>query len=62
MLIVSTKDVAKNIGFMDLLCRLGVSYRFETEIEIQLKNIFCDLPRQSDNDDLYTASTLFREL
>ncbi|KAJ4841016.1 hypothetical protein Tsubulata_034621 [Turnera subulata] len=63
MLIDSTKDVAKNIEFIDLLCRLGVSYHFENEIEMQLKNIFYALTHQNDYDhDLYTTSLLFRVL
>ncbi|KAJ4839197.1 hypothetical protein Tsubulata_023146, partial [Turnera subulata] len=63
MLIDSRKDVVKNIEFIDLLCRLGVSYHFENEIEMQLKNIFYAVTHQNDYDhDLYTTSLLFRVL
>ncbi|KAJ4839201.1 hypothetical protein Tsubulata_023153, partial [Turnera subulata] len=59
-----TTDLLKNIDFIDLLCRLGVSYHFENEIEMQLKNIFYAGTHQNDydHDHLYTTSLLFRVL
>ncbi|KAF5743999.1 casbene synthase chloroplastic-like [Tripterygium wilfordii] len=40
MLIASARDPVENIVLIDLLCRLGVSYHFENEIEDQLNQIF----------------------
>ncbi|XP_065857567.1 terpene synthase 5-like [Euphorbia lathyris] len=63
MLIQSTKELA-NIEFIDLLCRLGVSYHFENEIDSQLNRIFTTLPNflEHNNYELHTLATLFRVL
>ncbi|KAJ6951560.1 hypothetical protein NC653_040873 [Populus alba x Populus x berolinensis] len=44
MLMASKKDPVEHIEFINLLCRLGVSYHFDKEIENSLKEIFDDLP------------------
>ncbi|XP_065854927.1 terpene synthase 5-like [Euphorbia lathyris] len=64
MLIQSTKELAYNIEFIDLLCRLGVSYHFEGEIDSHLNHIFIILPNiiEHCNYELYTLATLFRVL
>ncbi|WCJ34985.1 Terpene synthase 5 [Euphorbia peplus] len=64
MLVDSTREVTYNIEFIILLCRLGVSYHFEDEINKQVSHIFVMLPQLlEDNDyDLYTSANLFRVL
>ncbi|KAF2297395.1 hypothetical protein GH714_022935 [Hevea brasiliensis] len=64
MLMQSTEKLADKIEFINLLCRLGVSYNFENEIEEQLNDIFIVLPDLlSKNDyDLYTLAILFQVL
>ncbi|XP_057986522.1 probable terpene synthase 6 [Hevea brasiliensis] len=64
MLMQSTEKLADKIEFINLLCRLGVSYHFENEIEKQLNDIFIVLPDLlSKNDyDLYTLAILFQVL
>ncbi|XP_037497119.1 terpene synthase 5 [Jatropha curcas] len=78
MLMQSTKDLAEYIELINLLCYLGLSYHFETEIEKQLLHIFNSLPNLfddndyvfnslpnlfDDNDyDLHTLAILFRVL
>ncbi|XP_065847200.1 terpene synthase 5-like [Euphorbia lathyris] len=64
MLLHSTEELTYNIRFIDLLCRLGVSYHFEDEINKQLNHIFTILPKLlEDNDyDIYTLASLFRVL
>ncbi|KAG6738343.1 hypothetical protein POTOM_057956 [Populus tomentosa] len=64
MLMASTKDPVEHIEFINLLCRLGVSYHFDDEIENSLKEIFDDLPNllEKHDFDLYTLSLLFRVL
>ncbi|WCJ37017.1 Terpene synthase 5 [Euphorbia peplus] len=64
MLLHSTRELAENIHFINVLCRLGVSYHFENEINEQLSQIFTRLPKLlEDNDyDLCTLRTLFRVL
>ncbi|XP_050215542.1 probable terpene synthase 6 [Mercurialis annua] len=65
MLMQSTIDLATNIEFINLLCRLGVSYHFEGEIEKQLDHIFAGLPdilERSTDYSLYTSAILFRVL
>ncbi|XP_065858473.1 probable terpene synthase 8 [Euphorbia lathyris] len=64
MLMMSTQEITKNIEFINLLCRLGVSYHFETEIKHQLSHIFTNLPDflQKNDYDLHTAALLFRVL
>ena len=60
----SKKDPVEHIEFINLLCRLGVSYHFDDEIENSLKQIFDDLPNllEKHDFDLYTLSLLFRVL
>ncbi|KAJ6296853.1 hypothetical protein OIU78_022558 [Salix suchowensis] len=62
MLIKSKEDPVQNIEFINLLCRLGVSYHFDSEIENNLTEIFDDLPNllEKHDYDLYTLSLLFR--
>uniref|UniRef100_A0A2K1WN15 Terpene synthase metal-binding domain-containing protein n=1 Tax=Populus trichocarpa TaxID=3694 RepID=A0A2K1WN15_POPTR len=62
MLTASKKDPVEHIEFINLLCRLGVSYHFDKEIENNLKEIFDDLPNllEKHDFDLYTLSLLFR--
>ncbi|CAK7350865.1 unnamed protein product [Dovyalis caffra] len=62
MLRASKNDPVENIQFINLLCRLGVSYHFEKEIENNLKQIFHDFPNLLKNHDydLYTVSVVFR--
>ncbi|KAI9377282.1 hypothetical protein POPTR_019G045300v4, partial [Populus trichocarpa] len=64
MLMASKKDTVEHIEFINLLCRLGVSYHFDDEIENSLKEIFDDLPHllEKHDFDLYTLSLLFRVL
>jgi hypothetical protein len=64
MLTASKKDPVEHIEFINLLCRLGVSYHFDDEIENSLKEIFADLPNllEKHDFDLYTLSLLFRVL
>lgn len=64
MLMASTGDPLKNIEFIDLLCRLGVSYHFEKEIDGQLNTVFINLANllENNNLDLSTTSLLFRVL
>ncbi|WCJ20871.1 Terpenoid cyclases/Protein prenyltransferases superfamily protein [Euphorbia peplus] len=64
MLIQSTKDVIDNIEFIELLCRLGLSYHFDSEIDQQLSFIFTLLPSlvERNDYDLYTTALLFRIL
>ncbi|WCJ32756.1 Terpenoid cyclases/Protein prenyltransferases superfamily protein [Euphorbia peplus] len=62
MLIQSTNELSYNIEFINLLCRLGVSYHFEDEIDKQLNHIFTiDLPKilENNNYQLSTLATLF---
>jgi hypothetical protein len=64
MLMASKKDPVEHIEFINLLCRLGVSYHFDKEIENNLKEIFDDLPNllEKHDFDLHTLSLLFRVL
>ncbi|XP_065850293.1 terpene synthase 5-like [Euphorbia lathyris] len=64
MLLQSAETLTDNINFINLLCRLGVSYHFEDEINEQLHHIFNMLPELlKDNDyDLCTLANLFRVL
>ncbi|XP_065870370.1 probable terpene synthase 6 isoform X2 [Euphorbia lathyris] len=65
MLIQSTKDLIHNIEFIDLLCRLGVSYHFEMEIYEQLNFIFTHMvPSVIEQNDynLYETALVFRIL
>ncbi|KAK3205220.1 hypothetical protein Dsin_019266 [Dipteronia sinensis] len=63
MLIAPTDDPVKKVGFINLLCRLGVSYRFKAEIDQQLNHIFdAHYSQLKDHHDydLYTVALLFR--
>ncbi|TXG67920.1 hypothetical protein EZV62_009195 [Acer yangbiense] len=64
MLVVAANDPVEKINLINLLCRLGVSYHFQAEIELQLNHIFESQHNLGcDNDyDLYTISVLFRVL
>ncbi|WCJ32790.1 Terpene synthase 5 [Euphorbia peplus] len=64
MLLHSASELINNIQLINLLCRLGVSYHFEEEINEQLNHIFTILPKLlEDNDyDLCTLGNLFRIL
>ena len=64
MLMESAKELTENIEFINLLCRFGVSYHFENEIDEQLNNIFTSLSKNLEdcNFDLYTVALLFRVL
>ncbi|KAJ9167158.1 hypothetical protein P3X46_021828 [Hevea brasiliensis] len=57
-------SVLDTIEFINLLCRLGISDHFETEIEEQLNNIFIVLPDLlTKNDyDLHAMAILFQVL
>ncbi|XP_071723274.1 probable terpene synthase 6 [Rutidosis leptorrhynchoides] len=59
MLIDSTSDPLNNVRFIYVLCSLGVSYHFESEIEKQLAKAF-DVYTNLIDDDLYTVAILFR--
>ncbi|TXG67921.1 hypothetical protein EZV62_009196 [Acer yangbiense] len=64
MLIAAANDPVEKVKLIDSLCRLGVSYHFQAEIEVQLNHIF-DSQRNFGDDnyyDLYTVSLLFRVL
>uniref|UniRef100_A0A2C9VG41 Terpene synthase N-terminal domain-containing protein n=1 Tax=Manihot esculenta TaxID=3983 RepID=A0A2C9VG41_MANES len=63
MLLFSKEDLIKNIEFINLLCRLGVSYHFEKEVEKQVDYIFNVFHGAIDNNyDLHTVALLFRVL
>ncbi|KAK1575092.1 hypothetical protein Q3G72_002520 [Acer saccharum] len=56
-------DPAKKVGFINLLCRLGVSYHFKSEIDQQLNHIFdahYSQLKEHHDYDLYTVALLFR--
>ncbi|EEF48737.1 Casbene synthase, chloroplast precursor, putative [Ricinus communis] len=62
LLTSSRSDSVEKIAFIDLLCRLGVSYHFENDIEEQLSQIFSCQPGLLDEKqyDLYTVALVFR--
>ncbi|KAL5764459.1 hypothetical protein ACOSP7_016822 [Xanthoceras sorbifolium] len=62
MLIASANDPIKKVSLINLLCRLGVSYHFEVEINEQLNLIFEGQPNlfKDNNYDLCTVALLFR--
>ncbi|XP_050230736.1 probable terpene synthase 6 [Mercurialis annua] len=64
MLTQSTTTIMENIEFINLLCRFGVSYQFENEIDEQLNQIFITLPNllYQNDYDLYELALLFRVL
>ncbi|KDP25763.1 hypothetical protein JCGZ_23933 [Jatropha curcas] len=57
-----TSDPVEKIVSIDSLCRLGISYHFEDEIEENLNKIFNNQPNfLNENDyDLYTVAVIFR--
>ncbi|XP_065850982.1 terpene synthase 5-like isoform X2 [Euphorbia lathyris] len=64
MLIQSAENLTDNIQFINLLCRLGVSYHFEDVINEHLNSIFTMLPKLLEHNDydLCTLANLFRVL
>ncbi|KAK3200100.1 hypothetical protein Dsin_023515 [Dipteronia sinensis] len=62
MLIAPTTDPVEKVIFINSLCRLGVSYHFEDEIDHQLNHILAAQPNLNINMDydLYGVSLLFR--
>lgn len=62
MLIASRNDPVEEVVLINLLCRLGVSYHFETEIGERLNHIFEMKPNLAAEKrcDLYTTALLFR--
>ncbi|XP_037496770.1 probable terpene synthase 8 [Jatropha curcas] len=64
MLMQSTQELTQNVEFINLLCRLGLSYHFENDIEEQLNHIFTSLPNFfiGNDYDLHTAALIFRVL
>ncbi|KAF5948760.1 hypothetical protein HYC85_014717 [Camellia sinensis] len=66
MLVVAVDDQpSQKLNFIDAIQRLGVSYRFETEIEVALQHIYetyYDHHDDKANDDLYTIAFSFRLL
>ncbi|WCJ35036.1 Terpene synthase 5 [Euphorbia peplus] len=64
MLIQSTEALIDTVEFIDLLCRLGVSYHFDTEIDQQLDLIFTRLPSliEQNDYDLHQTALAFRIL
>ncbi|KAJ4724653.1 Terpene synthase [Melia azedarach] len=58
----SANDSVKEVVLINSLCRLGVSYHFETPIEERLHHIFESHPDPAaENDyDLYTVALIFR--
>ena len=64
MLIAAANDPVEKVKLINSLCRLGVSYHFQAEIEVQLNHIFESQRNFGDDNyyDLYTVSLLFRVL
>ncbi|KAK8352302.1 hypothetical protein V6Z12_A05G085900 [Gossypium hirsutum] len=62
MLVVFTTDPIEKMHLINSLCRLGVSYHFENEIEEQLDHLFITLPELlDDNDyDLHIVALVFQ--
>lgn len=62
MLSASASDAVKKIRLIDSICRLGLSYHFESEIEQQLSHTFEVQPNLVDEKDcdLHTVALLFR--
>ncbi|XP_010480293.1 PREDICTED: alpha-humulene/(-)-(E)-beta-caryophyllene synthase-like [Camelina sativa] len=65
-LLASRENPIENIKFIDVLCRLGVSYHFEEEIFAQLEAMFAshDFMHMIRNNefDLYTVALVFQVL
>ncbi|WCJ20864.1 Terpene synthase 5 [Euphorbia peplus] len=64
LLCYSTKELTEKIEFINLLCRLGISYHFLDEINEQLHCLFIILPKllEDNNYELCTLANLFRLL
>ncbi|KAK6231026.1 hypothetical protein QUC31_002544 [Theobroma cacao] len=62
MLKASTADPMENVKFIDTLLRLGVSYHFENDIEMQLERIFNSQENlfHKNDYDLNSTSIAFR--
>ncbi|XP_016717446.1 probable terpene synthase 6 [Gossypium hirsutum] len=62
MLMASTTDPLHNILLINSLCRLGVSYHFETEVEQQLTRCFDTLSQLIHNNDynLHETAIMFQ--
>ncbi|XP_038682641.1 casbene synthase, chloroplastic-like [Tripterygium wilfordii] len=62
MLTDTKVNIVEKVKLIDLLCRLGISYHFESEIEDQLNQNFDSLLNIVENDvyDLNTIAILFR--
>ncbi|TYG48348.1 hypothetical protein ES288_D10G005900v1 [Gossypium darwinii] len=62
ILMASTTDPLHNILLINSLCRLGVSYHFETEIEQQLAHCFDTLSQLIHNNDfnLHETAIMFQ--
>ncbi|KAL4271640.1 hypothetical protein GQ457_13G026060 [Hibiscus cannabinus] len=62
MITIPTKDPMENMHLINSLCRLGVSYHFENEIEEQLNRLFIRLPELLDDKDydLHTVALVFQ--
>ncbi|XWS20740.1 hypothetical protein CRYUN_Cryun31cG0128700 [Craigia yunnanensis] len=58
MLVASTDDPIENMFLINSLCRLGVSYHFESEIEKQLSHLFITLGEVIDNYKDYNLHTI----
>ncbi|GMI64179.1 terpene synthase 21 [Hibiscus trionum] len=62
MLMATMTDPMEKMHLINSLCRLGVSYHFENEIEEQLNHLFIGLPELlEDKDyDLHTVALVFQ--
>lgn len=62
MLMASINDLVQKISLINSICRLGLGYHFETEIEQILNHIFEAHPNFAyDNDyDLYPVTLMFQ--
>ena len=62
MLIDSTNDPVEKVSFINTICRLGLSYHFENQIEEQLNQILEARPNLTDDNDydLNATALLFR--
>ncbi|KAK8703901.1 hypothetical protein V6N13_047543 [Hibiscus sabdariffa] len=62
MVMVPTTDLMEKMHLIYSLCRLGVSYHFENEIEEQLNHLFIRLPGLLDDKDydLHTVAMVFQ--
>ncbi|KAK8645458.1 hypothetical protein V6N13_119286 [Hibiscus sabdariffa] len=62
LLVVPTTDPIQKLLLINSVCRLGVSYHFENEIEEQLSHLFITLPKLLDDKDydLHTVALVFQ--